>query len=96
MRAFIIFVLGMLGSLAALVIISLGLVRVQVLPGENATNAAFHDTSVVDPDPWSVAILTLGIRDPGWVKKSGSGSGMNNPYHISKSLETVFLGLKNT
>ncbi len=51
MRAFIIFVLGMLGSLAALVIISLGLVRVQVLPGENATNAAFHDTSVVDPDP---------------------------------------------
>jgi hypothetical protein len=26
-------------------------------------------------------------------KKSGSGSGMNNPDHISKSLETIF-GLK--
>jgi hypothetical protein len=23
-------------------------------------------------------------------KKSGSGSGMNNPYHISESLETIF------
>jgi hypothetical protein len=30
-------------------------------------------------DPW--------IRDPGWVKKSGFGSGMNNPDHISESLE---------
>jgi hypothetical protein len=28
-------------------------------------------------DPW--------IRDPGWVK-----SGINNPYHISESLETIF------
>jgi hypothetical protein len=27
-------------------------------------------------------------------KKSGSGSGMNNPDHISESLETIFLGLK--
>jgi hypothetical protein len=26
-------------------------------------------------------------------KKSGSGSGMNNPDHISESLETIF-GLK--
>jgi hypothetical protein len=25
-----------------------------------------------------------------WVKKSESGSGMNNPYHISKSFETFF------
>ncbi len=33
------------------------------------------------------------IQDPGWVKKSGSGSGMNNPDHISDSLETIF-GLK--
>jgi hypothetical protein len=31
-------------------------------------------------DPW--------IRDPGWVKKSGSG--MNNSDHISESLETIF------
>jgi hypothetical protein len=28
------------------------------------------------------------------VKKSGSGSGMNNPDHISESLETLFLGYK--
>jgi hypothetical protein len=33
-------------------------------------------------DPW--------IRDPGWGKKSGSGSGMDNPDHISESLETFF------
>jgi hypothetical protein len=32
------------------------------------------------------------IRDPGWVKKSGSGSGMNNPDHISESFETIFWG----
>ncbi len=37
-------------------------------------------------DPW--------IRDPGWVKNQdpdpGSGFGMNNPDHISESLETFF------
>jgi hypothetical protein len=33
-------------------------------------------------DPW--------ISDPGWVKKSGSGSGMNNPDHISERLEKFF------
>jgi hypothetical protein len=27
-------------------------------------------------------------------KKSGSGSGMNNPDRISESLETIFWGLK--
>jgi hypothetical protein len=27
-------------------------------------------------------------------KKSGSGSGMNNPNHIPESLETIFWGLK--
>jgi hypothetical protein len=27
-------------------------------------------------------------------KKSGSGSGMKNPDHISKFLETIFLGVK--
>jgi hypothetical protein len=38
-------------------------------------------------DPW--------IRDPefGMGKKSGSGSGKNDPDHISESLETIF-GLK--
>jgi hypothetical protein len=30
------------------------------------------------------------IRDPRWVQKIGSGPGMNNPDHISKSLETTF------
>jgi hypothetical protein len=35
-------------------------------------------------DPW--------IRDPGWVKKSGSGSGVNDPDHNSESLETNFWG----
>ncbi len=52
------------------------------------------DSSVADPDqgyeirclfdPW--------FRDPGWVKKSGSGSEMNNPNHIFESLETIFWG----
>jgi hypothetical protein len=41
--------------------------------------------------PGSGAFLTPGwIQDPEWVKKSGSGSGMNNPDHISDSLETIF------
>jgi hypothetical protein len=38
------------------------------------------------------AVLRIQIRDPGWVKKSRSGSGMNNPDHISESLETIFWG----
>ncbi len=42
-------------------------------------------SSVADPDPGSAAFS--GIRDG---KKSGSGSGMNNPDNISKSLETIF------
>jgi hypothetical protein len=33
-------------------------------------------------DPWN--------RDPKWVKKSGSISGMNNPDHISESLKNNF------
>jgi hypothetical protein len=36
--------------------------------------------------PGSGALLTPCIRDTRWVKKSGSGSGMN----ISESLETIF------
>jgi hypothetical protein len=43
--------------------------------------------SVADPDPASGAFLTPGTRIG---KKSGSGSGMENPDHISESLETVF------
>ncbi len=38
--------------------------------------------SVEDPDPGSGTFLTLWIR--------GSGSGINNPDHISESLETIF------
>jgi hypothetical protein len=38
-------------------------------------------------DPGSGAFLTLGS---GIDIKSGSGSGMNNPDHISESLETIF------
>jgi hypothetical protein len=30
------------------------------------------------------------IRDTGWVKNQDPGSGLNNPDHISNSLETVF------
>ncbi len=49
-----------------------------------------YGTSVADPG--SVAFLTpgSGIRN---VKKLGSGSGMKNPVHISKSLETICFGL---
>jgi hypothetical protein len=53
-------------------------------------------TSVADPDPGSGAFLTpgSGIRNTGWVKNQDPypdpGSGMNNPDHISESLETMF------
>jgi hypothetical protein len=52
------------------------------------THRNINKTSVADPgirclfDPW--------IRDPGGVKKSKSGSGMNIPDHISERLETIF------
>jgi hypothetical protein len=54
--------------------------------------------------PMWIAVLRIRIRDPvpfrlldqesGMGKKSGSGSGMNNPDHISQSLEIIFFGLK--
>jgi hypothetical protein len=43
--------------------------------------------SVSDPDPGSGAFL---IPWSVMGKKSGSGSGMNNPDHVSASLETIF------
>ncbi len=48
--------------------------------------------SVADPDLISGirCLFDPWIRDPGWLKKSGSG--MNNPDHISESLETSFWG----
>ncbi len=47
------------------------------------------DSSVADSDPGSGAFLTL---DPGsgMGKKSGSGSAMNIPDHVSEILETAF------
>ncbi len=44
-------------------------------------------TRVADPDPGSGAFLTPGS---GIGKKSGSGSGINNPDYISESLITIF------
>ncbi len=41
-------------------------------------------------DPGSGAFLTPWIRYYGMGKKSGLGSGMNNPDHISESLKTIF------
>jgi hypothetical protein len=43
---------------------------------------SINETSVADPDPGPCAFLTPGS---GMGKKSGSGSGMNNPDHISES-----------
>jgi hypothetical protein len=46
---------------------------------------------VADPDPGSGGFLPL---DPGsgMVNKSGTAVGINNPDHISKSFEKIFLG----
>ncbi len=43
-------------------------------------------SSVRDPDPGSGAFFTPGS---GMDKKLGSGSGMNNPDHISECIETI-------
>jgi hypothetical protein len=43
---------------------------------------------------WIRCFFDLWIRDPGWVNKSGSGSGMNDLDHISESIGTFFWGLK--
>jgi hypothetical protein len=43
--------------------------------------------SVEDPDPGSGAFLTPGS---GMDKKTGNGSGTNNPNHISENLEAIF------
>jgi hypothetical protein len=61
----------------------------------------------LDPKHWLQTVLRIRIRDPvsfwpldlgsGMGGQSASGSGMNNPDHIFKSLETIFLvfwGLK--
>ncbi len=53
----------------------------------SSTHYQVPSPSVADPDPRSGAFLTPGS---GMVKKSGSGCRMNNPNHISESLETIF------
>ncbi len=60
---------------------------------DSPPDSGFAITSVADPDPGSGAFFDPWIRDPGWVKKSRSGSWMSIPDHISESLETIF-GLK--
>jgi hypothetical protein len=56
----------------------------------SSTHYQVPSTSVADPDPdpGSGAFLTPGS---GMGKKSGSGCRMNNPEHISESLEKFFL-----
>jgi hypothetical protein len=50
---------------------------------------AWVDISLADPDPGSGVFLTLGSGS-GMGKKSGFRSGIYNPDHIYKSLETIF------
>jgi hypothetical protein len=56
------------------------------LPSKELSKNTLPKTSVANPDPG------YGIQDPGWEKNQdpGCGSGMNNPDHISESLETIF------
>jgi hypothetical protein len=56
----------------------------------NKNTLELMESSVADPNPGSGAFLTPGSGRMG--KKSGSGSGMNNPDHISESLEIIFVG----
>jgi hypothetical protein len=53
--------------------------------------ATAHLSNVADPDPGSGVFLTPGS---GIGKKTESGSGMNNPDHISEKLRNQFFGLK--
>jgi hypothetical protein len=41
-------------------------------------------------------IVLARVADPGWVKSKepDAGSGINNPDHISYSLETIIFGVK--
>ncbi len=45
--------------------------------------------SVADPD-----LVTFWSLDPGWVKKSGSGSGMKKPDHVFPGAQKQFFVLK--
>jgi hypothetical protein len=56
---------------------------------QNQKHRFLTRNSVADPDPESGAFLTPGSGF-GMGNKSGSGSEMNNPDHISESLETIF------
>jgi hypothetical protein len=58
--------------------------------------SGFVSRRVADPDRGSGirCLFDPWIRDPGWAKHQdpdpGSETGMNNPDHISESLETIF------
>jgi hypothetical protein len=56
-----------------------------------AVSSGPADCSVADPG--SGIRCLFDPRDPGWVKNSRSESGMNNPDHISESLETIIFWL---
>jgi hypothetical protein len=65
---------------------------VPVLYARAVLTIAFRLSSVAQT-VWRIRIrdpLPFRPRDPGWVKKSGSRSGMYNPDHISKGSKTVF------
>jgi hypothetical protein len=55
----------------------------------------YSDLLTAQPVSVQVHFLPCSGSGSGMGKKSGSGSRMNNPDHISESLETIFL-LKNT
>ncbi len=54
----------------------------------NTSACIINIATIADPDPTSSALLAPCIRD-------GSGSGINNPDHISECLESIFFGLTN-
>ncbi len=60
--------------------------------GNLTTKKLTNDFSVADPGSGIRCLFDPWIRDPGWVKSQDPdpGSGMNNPNHISYSLETIF------
>jgi hypothetical protein len=61
-------------------------------PGSPAPSPALHRSLYSVADPGSGAFFLPLDPGSGIGKKTGSGSGMNNPDHISESLETNFLG----
>jgi hypothetical protein len=69
-------------------------------PSRNRFTASSTLSSVADPDPGSDAFVNpgFGIRCPGWVKKSGSGSEIRfrdeQPGSYFRERRNNFFGLK--